>query len=1437
MPPPLVLRVADPEGDLRWRWVLEDDRGTYLADHEVRLDPAAREVEALRDLPAYLDRYSVITPPAELLAELGAWMGPALFGNVGAVLADRAGGAATPVRVLVPDGCENLLRFPLELAHFGGQPVAQAGVRLLYESAAARPPRGDGPARQALRVLAVFSLPHGEQPLALRRERVGLVRALRRLAQTRSAAIESRVLQYGATRTTLREALLAGDGWDLIHFSGHGLAGELVLEDERGEPREIGADELVALLRPAREHLKLLTLSSCLSGAASLAEARRAVGLPAFSAGEDRVAGAAPQALVEAPVSGERAALAAVSALPSLGQRLAGELDTAVLAMRYSVGDDFARELVLRLYDLLLKSGQPLPGALHFALEEVLGGADGGRLPPLSLATPVLFGRRAADLKFALPRRPAEFALPETGLFGFEPEPERFVGRLLPMLRASQALAPESLLRGVLFHGMAGGGKSTCAQELAYRHERDRFTGYAWYRAPEEGRDVATALVDFAQALERQLEGLALVGLVDDPEVFRHKALPRLKARLEESAILLVLDNLESLLSEAGTWRDDRWGDLVATLLSHRGFSRVVLTSRWVPQGLEDHPAHLHEPVFALSFPESVVLARELPHLARLFESEAGVALLRRVLAAAQGHPKLLELAEGLLGTDPAELERQLAAAEGGGEAAARGSFLSTGESAQGPAAFVRTLEAWTTGIAAGLPPAARLLFHFLCCLEEEDRHSGVVEAVWEHFLDAVKEQVPAAAQALAEPGHGLTAGLDRLAAVGLVEVQARPGPAEGLPVIGEAAPRSLRLHPAVAETGRREAGEGVSAAVDRELAGFYGTMLALGVKKEAEGAGQVVVTAGLRAAPYLLRAARWEVVSRLLEQALLRDHSPSTLARALPLVRSIAEATRGTEREGIDQGVLAWALVAAGRSGEGEGIMRQALERSAAAGRFRLASAIASDLVSLLRATSRFDEALAVLERAAEYTASAGLGPWTRLADQAQRLQVLHMMGRHGDVLSEVEGLEDRMAKLSEKGAGEEAVRPWNVREAILEIGSLTARELGRWDEALRLNEAVLRSRIGRGAGELELARTRFNDYGPLLRLRSFAEVRKLLEACRRTFERERDWPNLGKTFGALADLENEEAHPAEAARFEGVALRYSYQAGEPAACSVSHNNLANCLKKAGAEAALVLAHRLADALICFQSRSGTLSTTMRNLARSALPPTPPPFDEVASRVEAWEGVRFRELYARLPQRAPDGDAALAEIWRLVEAEAERQREEQARLRAAIERHEPAEQRSVLERLQGLGLLAGAPGGPSAPPDPARLRREFDPLLRGIAAVARGFEEPRSAIEAVLSDLESKGWHLADPVQRIWAGERDAGVLTAGLDASDSFLIGRLLELVEQPTPEEVLEGAPESVRRAIEAGDVPALQSALAALPPAEAQQLFGLLQQAGILSSASE
>ena len=136
----------------------------------------------------------------------------------------------------------------------------------------------------------------------------------------------------------------------------------------------------------------------------------------------------------------------------------------------------------------------------------------------------------------------------------------------------------------------------------------------AWHAAPPEGADITTALSDFARALERQLPGLQLAHLLNDTTALR-ASLPGLTEVLEQNRVLIVLDNIESLLTDTGTWRDERWALLIDAIGNHQGLSRLVLTSRRRPQPAHLNPAMLVEAVHALSLPEAVLLARDWPHL------------------------------------------------------------------------------------------------------------------------------------------------------------------------------------------------------------------------------------------------------------------------------------------------------------------------------------------------------------------------------------------------------------------------------------------------------------------------------------------------------------------------------------------------------------------------------------------------------------------------------------------------------------------------------------------------------------------------------------------------------------------------------------------------------------------------------------------------------
>jgi hypothetical protein len=133
----------------------------------------------------------------------------------------------------------------------------------------------------------------------------------------------------------------------------------------------------------------------------------------------------------------------------------------------------------------------------------------------------------------------------------------------------------------------------------------------------------------------------------------------------------------------------------------------------------------------------------------------------------------------------------------------------------------------------------------------------------------------------------------------------------------------------------------------------------------------------------------------------------------------------------------------------------------------------------------------------------------------------------------------------------------------------------------------------------------------------------------------------------------EDKLGHQAEAVELEERALRFKYLAGDVAMIAVSHFNLANHLRRASRRSD-ALPHRLAATLIDFQTESGQLASTLtalgRDLAEAAAPTS---FADVCAAVERVEGVRFRELFAALPQRAASADDALAQVLALARQQA----------------------------------------------------------------------------------------------------------------------------------------------------------------------------------------
>jgi hypothetical protein len=1156
---PDVLRLEAREfTDLtRWRWVLTDRTGAFVADHEVRLEPNDWQYEAFTDLRRYVswhadpgERYA--EDEARIVADVGAWIGGQVLGDTIAKALARNRNAT--VRVVLPPAAEVLAYIPLETAHAAGKPLTAHGVTLVIEAAAAGAPSSPAEIRDRLRVLGLFSLPEGGSPLSLRRERHKLLKLIRGLAANGRAA-EVKVLQYGVTRDRLQDILDDGGGWDIIHISGHGASGELLLETAEGTPDRITAAELADVLDTAREHVKLVTISACWSAALSAAEQRRLFRLPV----QDSQSPAAEGPVAAPPAPARPAALAT---------ELANRLDCAVLAMRYPVSDAFAIELSGTLYDLLTRQGQPLPRAVALTLKHLQAGADGadgkgGReFPALSMAAPAVFGATAAGLTLAAPRRngPMPFRAEELKMAGFDRQPDRFVGRTGVMARASAALAARSGVPGVLLHGMPGSGKSACALELAYTHE-EAFERLVWFKAPDEGTDIGGALTDFVLTLEQQLNGFQMIHVLTD-EAKLTGFLPTLTELMEQNRLLIVIDNAESLLTETGQWRDEQWEKVITALTAHAGLGRVILTSRRVPERAPE----LHvESVNALSLDEALLLARELANLRRLIDGELpgidhGTArsLAHGVLKAAQGHPKLLELADG----QAARPDQLVTLIEAGGQAWRKqgglpGGFFATGITTAASGDYLEVLAAWTKTATETLAPGERDLFWFLCSLEEPDRVRLVLNGTWTGLWQRLGRD----SQPLA-----LDQALTAIASRGLAATRPKTSDENA----------SYTIHPGIAAAGRADAGRDFQNATDAEAATCWQAVFQHASEENDDGSVNIglAVRAGIAAAPYLLRQEKWNDAAVLLHDAFVQDPSRANAAVILPTIRRIA-ARDPSHGDTMALILLALDPVAA------ETKLRAVLDAAVARGDYRSAAATAGRLTDLCRESGRVAEALILTAKAAGYTQQAGLGPWTQLADQVQRLQVLNAMGHSAQVLGEVMRLRAHMDTLPARPGPDEAVPPWDVREALLGTGHYAALRLDRWQDALDLGAEITASERARCAPAAAIAISRFNDYGPMLRLGRTDEALALLLDCRQAFNDTNDIEMLGNTFSALANTEDERGHGDAALRFERDALRYAYLAGDVTGIAGSYHNLGNYLPVHARQPAAAFAAHLSAAII----------------------------------------------------------------------------------------------------------------------------------------------------------------------------------------------------------------------------------------------------------------
>lgn len=406
----LIIDADHPS--LTARLKLLDADGHSLAEHQADLKAIpAGQAHGLFDLRDFLKRYVADDAAAGEVARLGVVIAERLLGRAIFEPLWRPKDRRT-LRIQLPGAADEdnplaaaLARVPWEIAR--PKPDAETLgernllVRIVHDMARPASAPLELAPDEDLRVLFVFAEARGSHPLGSRQERRELMRLFGREVYPKRRVV-AHVLAHGVTRERLQAQVREHGGYHVLHWSGHGHLNRLELARPGGAPDHLTGRQLLELFLDAGGLLpRLVMLSACHSGDIlrvrdwedflAVASGKAPAPEPAAVAADRQAAdgGPAPIPLRDMDLSEQPGYTGTAHALLQGGA-------PSVVAMRYAVGDDYARALGLALYRALLADATPkdAAAALTLARRELLDAnrADATRFAVCDHATPVLYG-------------------------------------------------------------------------------------------------------------------------------------------------------------------------------------------------------------------------------------------------------------------------------------------------------------------------------------------------------------------------------------------------------------------------------------------------------------------------------------------------------------------------------------------------------------------------------------------------------------------------------------------------------------------------------------------------------------------------------------------------------------------------------------------------------------------------------------------------------------------------------------------------------------------------------------------------------------------------------------------------------------------------------------------------------------------------------------
>lgn len=681
----LVLATDNPRRSAELR--LLDYAGSQLLWHRADFKQlSSKEIHCLFDLRNTLRNYVARNKHQDEMAKLGVLIAERVLGEE---IFLRLWHIQTPrtLHIQLPGASGDeadlstlLTRIPWEIARpsAGRQTLGERNLRICITHATspqAAQPLAGGP-RELVRVLFVFAEGPDSTPLAMRQERRAILRLFWQNIYPQRQIV-AHTLAHGVTRARLLTQLHEHGGYHILHWSGHGKRNALELVGPKGAADWLSGAELLGLFHQAGVALPALVyLSACNSGDI----------LPPRNWGEFFIMED------ECPIKSFQEKDIDIPAQPSFGGAAHALLQggvPSVVAMRFSVGDEYSRELALAFYKALLADAQPksVAAALADARKAMLAAGDQNGFLPCDHATPLLYGQDQIGLAGAKGRSGAysvhERCLPPIMELAVEPN---FVGRTWELAALSACwLSEDSATRVAHITGMGGMGKTALAAEvldlwafrfdwvLPFQFKQHQFTLNDLFMQIHSRLD--GELGCYHRHLENYPADAIYLGLSEsfNGQVREQRLIRNLTRAMRDEAILLLFDGFETHLqaspeAASQSCRDPAWERLLTTLTQqlHGTRSRMLVTSTNPPAALGAGAQMLV--LGPLPANEARLFLRQHPQLRALACSgrEADLVLVKRLLAASRFHPHLMARLARLVAT-PAQrqqLEKEIHALE-----------------------------------------------------------------------------------------------------------------------------------------------------------------------------------------------------------------------------------------------------------------------------------------------------------------------------------------------------------------------------------------------------------------------------------------------------------------------------------------------------------------------------------------------------------------------------------------------------------------------------------------------------------------------------------------------------------------------------------------------------------------------------------------------------